>query len=302
MMINWLERHPCLVLERCGAGHFCRSAISCYNAQCETLNICCFFFYHHLQGTVLLTIRDTEGEQVTLPHVFLTLFLKTTISWIMTGHVASARSESPKPSASQTKHHGSVRAWTKEETALLDKYREDFREANDTACSHCSHYYTWTLPNVPAGLMHGVGKYPRLGYFPTVSPISLGEAVVHNSELNGGVHCWWQCQALFSGSSAHFQIRKWALFQIKSSNKIGKNLEKKIGDGAHCWWWCWALFCQGPVRISKYGRCGYAEWKKAIKYGKKSEKNRGMVGDDVQGGVLFSGSSGHFQIWKKELF
>ena len=45
MMINWLERHPGLVLERYGAGHFCRSAISRYNAQCETLNICCFFFF-----------------------------------------------------------------------------------------------------------------------------------------------------------------------------------------------------------------------------------------------------------------
>ena len=45
----------------------------------------------------------------------------------------SARSESPKPSASQTKHHGSARAWTKEETALLDKYRKEYREANNTA-------------------------------------------------------------------------------------------------------------------------------------------------------------------------
>ena len=44
-----------------------------------------------------------------------------------------ARSESPKPSASQIKHHGSARAWTKEETALLDKYHEEYREANETA-------------------------------------------------------------------------------------------------------------------------------------------------------------------------
>ena len=79
MMINWLERHPGLVLECCGAGHFCRSAISRYNAQCETKYSLLFFFYlffyqHHLQGTVLLTIRDTEGEQVTLPHVFVSPF------------------------------------------------------------------------------------------------------------------------------------------------------------------------------------------------------------------------------------
>ena len=40
---------------------------------------------------------------------------------------------------------------------------------------------------------------------------------------------------LFSGSSAHFQIRKWALFQMKNSNKLGEISEKKIGDGAHCW-------------------------------------------------------------------
>ena len=130
-------------------------------------------------------------------HVFNS-FLKTTISWIMTGHVASARSESPKPSASQTKHHGSVRAWTKEETALLDNYREEYREANDTACSHCSHYYTWTLPNVPAGLMHGAGKYPRLGYFPTVSPISLGEAVVRGQ--------WW-CALLVTMSGTVFRVQ-----------------------------------------------------------------------------------------------
>ena len=45
----------------------------------------------------------------------------------------SAHSESPKPSTSQTKHHGSARAWTKEETALLDKYCEEYREANETA-------------------------------------------------------------------------------------------------------------------------------------------------------------------------
>ena len=47
----------------------------------------------------------------------------------------SARSESPKPSASQTKHHGSARCLTKEETAVLDKYHEEYREANDTACA-----------------------------------------------------------------------------------------------------------------------------------------------------------------------
>jgi len=37
---------------------------------------------------------------------------------------------------------------------------------------------------------------------------------------------------MFSGSSAHFQIRKCALFEKKNSNKIEENQGKKIGDGA----------------------------------------------------------------------
>jgi hypothetical protein len=35
---------------------------------------------------------------------------------------------------------------------------------------------------------------------------------------------------LFSGSRAHFQIWKYAHFQMKNSNKIGK-IQNKIGDG-----------------------------------------------------------------------
>jgi hypothetical protein len=51
----------------------------------------------------------------------------------------STRSESPEtpePIPSQSKHHGSGRCWTKEETALLEKHREEYREAGDTARSN----------------------------------------------------------------------------------------------------------------------------------------------------------------------
>jgi len=48
----------------------------------------------------------------------------------------STRFESPDtsgPIPSQSKHHGSGRCWTKEEIDLLEKHREGYREANDTA-------------------------------------------------------------------------------------------------------------------------------------------------------------------------
>ena len=48
----------------------------------------------------------------------------------------STRSESPEtaePIPSQSKHHGSGRCWAKEETALLEKHREEYREASETA-------------------------------------------------------------------------------------------------------------------------------------------------------------------------
>ena len=64
------------------------------------------------------------------------------------------------------------------------------------------------------------------------------------SEVSSGAHCWWWCWALFSGSSAHFQIWKVWLCSMKNSNKIAKKSEKigeKMGDG---WWLCWAL-CSG---------------------------------------------------------
>jgi len=51
----------------------------------------------------------------------------------------STHSESPEtsePIPNQSKHHGSGRCWTKEETALLEKHREEYREASDTACSN----------------------------------------------------------------------------------------------------------------------------------------------------------------------
>jgi len=38
---------------------------------------------------------------------------------------------------------------------------------------------------------------------------------------------WWWCWVMFSGSSAHFQIRKYALFQMKNSKKIEENQGKK---------------------------------------------------------------------------
>ena len=133
----------------------------------------------------------------------------------------------------------------------------------------------------------------------------------------------------------------------KKAIKYGKKFRKNRG------WWpllvmMFGCCFQGPVHISIYGRCGYAKWKKAIKYGKKSEKNRGwcllllvvimgwhwfrvqcafpymegvaMLNEKkaikygknqkkIGGGlgmmfrgVLCSGSSVHFQIWKKELF
>ena len=49
----------------------------------------------------------------------------------------STRSESPEPSeaiASQSKHHGSGRHWTKEETGLLEKHHEEYREVSDSDC------------------------------------------------------------------------------------------------------------------------------------------------------------------------
>ncbi|EDQ98084.1 uncharacterized protein LACBIDRAFT_336286 [Laccaria bicolor S238N-H82] len=48
----------------------------------------------------------------------------------------STHSQSPEPSAplsSQTKHHGSGRHWTDEESAVLEKHREEYRDANDAA-------------------------------------------------------------------------------------------------------------------------------------------------------------------------
>ena len=75
---------------------------------------------------------------------------------------------------------------------------------------------------------------------------------------------WW-CSLLVTMSGTVFRVqcalpnKEMAVFQMKNSNRMGENSEKKIGDGAHCWWWHWALFFQGPVRISKYGRCGYAK-------------------------------------------
>ncbi|EDQ99218.1 uncharacterized protein LACBIDRAFT_335227 [Laccaria bicolor S238N-H82] len=48
----------------------------------------------------------------------------------------STHSQSPEPSAplsSQTKHHGSGRHWTDEESALMEKHREEYRDANDAA-------------------------------------------------------------------------------------------------------------------------------------------------------------------------
>ena len=89
MMINWLERHLGLVLECCGAGHFCRSAISRYNTQCETLNICCFFFLPTSSTGDSPSHHPRHWRRAGDPAacVFIS-FLKTTISWIMTGHVA----------------------------------------------------------------------------------------------------------------------------------------------------------------------------------------------------------------------
>jgi hypothetical protein len=51
----------------------------------------------------------------------------------------STRSESPEllePIPSQSKHHGSGRSWAKEETALLEKHCEEYREASETAHSN----------------------------------------------------------------------------------------------------------------------------------------------------------------------
>ena len=48
----------------------------------------------------------------------------------------STHSESPEPSAAlpaQSKHHGSGRHWTNEETAVLEKHWEEYREASDMA-------------------------------------------------------------------------------------------------------------------------------------------------------------------------
>lgn len=53
--------------------------------------------------------------------------------------IMSMRSESPEtpePIPTESKHHGSGRCWTKEETALLEKHREEYREAGDTARSN----------------------------------------------------------------------------------------------------------------------------------------------------------------------
>ncbi|EDR04227.1 uncharacterized protein LACBIDRAFT_330704 [Laccaria bicolor S238N-H82] len=48
----------------------------------------------------------------------------------------STHSQSPEPSAplsSQTKHHGSGRHWSDEESALLEKHQEEYRDTNDAA-------------------------------------------------------------------------------------------------------------------------------------------------------------------------
>ena len=48
----------------------------------------------------------------------------------------STHSGSPEPSAAlpaPSKHHGSGRHWTDEETAVLEKHREEYREAGDVA-------------------------------------------------------------------------------------------------------------------------------------------------------------------------
>ena len=47
----------------------------------------------------------------------------------------STHSESPEPYAAlpaPSKHHGSGRHWTDEETAVLEKHWEEYREAGDT--------------------------------------------------------------------------------------------------------------------------------------------------------------------------
>jgi hypothetical protein len=51
----------------------------------------------------------------------------------------STHSESPElsePIPSQSKHHGSRRCWARQETALLEKYCEEYREVSETACSN----------------------------------------------------------------------------------------------------------------------------------------------------------------------
>ena len=50
--------------------------------------------------------------------------------------IMSTRSESHELSAAlpaQSKHHGSGRHWTDEETAVLEKHWEEYREASDVA-------------------------------------------------------------------------------------------------------------------------------------------------------------------------
>ena len=87
----------------------------------------------------------------------------------------------------------------------------------------------------------------------------------------------------------------------KKAIKYGKNQKKKGGWCllllvAIMGWYCFRVQCAFPYMegVTMLNEKSHKIWK-------KSEKNRGMVGDDVQG-VLCSGSSVHFQIWKKELF
>ncbi|EDR06010.1 uncharacterized protein LACBIDRAFT_329228 [Laccaria bicolor S238N-H82] len=85
-------------------------------------------------------------------------------------------SESPKPSDSQTKHHGSGRCWTKEESELLEKHRDEYREAGDSACANLlSDVLQKMLDILPNGKMFNkeertaVNKTSRLGLGGTVT-------------------------------------------------------------------------------------------------------------------------------------
>jgi len=85
----------------------------------------------------------------------------------------------------------------------------------------------------------------------TIRPAS--ELPTATPQASLGAHCFPQ---LAHGLLTVFRVQKcmkWALFQMKNSNKIGGNSRKDRGQYSLLMMMLGVLF-QGPVYISKYGK------------------------------------------------